>query len=118
MEIKIQAVSNIDEAIKFVKEELGAFRHQYPRTIDYVKAVYNKYPEFFIGAYYNRVLVGVLFSYPDFDKKEVLIGELVVKKEFRRKGIGKMLILELEKICKKYNIKRIYDATTTAKDFI
>lgn len=78
-------------------------------------------PDTFSEQYYQRILKkGILFvaeennkiigvCFGDYDLKEKwadLLG-LVVKKEFRKKGIGSLLIKEFEKTVKKKKLKTI-----------
>jgi len=118
MEYSVTTVRNIEEAISFIYKELNIpSKRRYPRSMEYIKEVYSKNPDFFIGAYWGDLLIGALFSYPGFDKREVLLGEIAVLKKFRRRGVGSSMVRRLESICKQNNIRRIYGATTTAKEF-
>lgn len=108
--LRILRIKNIEEGIELAKKILGAFGENYPRTEEFVKKTFKKYPEFFLGAYLGKKLVGIVFCYPNFEKKELLIGEICIKKRYRRRGIGKKLIEKIEKIAKKKGIKKIIAA--------
>jgi amino-acid N-acetyltransferase len=47
----------------------------------------------------------------------VLLRSIGVKKEWRGKGLGKLITRELEKICREKGIMNMYLLTMTAKDF-
>lgn len=55
------------------------------------------FPEFFIGAFQGKVLVGVVIGSYD-GRMKGWINRLAVKPEYRRKGIAKQLINLLEKV--------------------
>ncbi|MBN2520685.1 MAG: GNAT family N-acetyltransferase [Bacteroidales bacterium] len=61
----------------------------------------------------NNIIVGYIsasiLDYPPIYlfKKYIMVGEICVSKETRRKGIGEQLLMELYKYAKSKNIKRI-----------
>ena len=64
----------------------------------------DRYEDFIITYKENDIIVGMLKGYTCFD--DVYLDELVVKEEFRCKGIGKKLVLTAENL---YRSKDFYD---------
>ena len=58
------------------------------------------------GAFVNDELIGVITC--DFNQFDADIEGVVVKKEYRRQGVGALLIKELEKALTQKNIEKIF----------
>ena len=56
-------------------------------------------PEFFIGAFDGEKLIGTVIA--SFDGRRGWINRLAVHPDYRRRGIGRLLIKEAEKVLKK-----------------
>lgn len=90
------------EAIKILDSELGKKR---VRSSKFLYQKFKKYPEFFMGLFLDRELIGVITGFPREDY--LLISELAIDSKFHKRGFGKKLVLEFEKEAKKKNYKKI-----------
>jgi len=78
----------------------------------------------FIVASQNHVVIGIAlyyFKYSTWKGKTMFLEDLIVKDEFRRFGAGKLLFIEICKIAKKHNCRRmdwqVLDWNTPAIEF-
>jgi amino-acid N-acetyltransferase len=53
----------------------------------------------------------------EFFGDHALLRSISIKKDLQRKGLGKFIVAELEKIARQKGIRYLYLLTTTAKDF-
>lgn len=103
MQIKQILPSGLPEADRFQVSILQPPKRRV-RSFSYIKRQYKRHPSLFIACY-NPAIAGVVFGFVKRDN--VLLGELVVKKEFRGKGIGLKLVQRLIKEAKKRGKKEI-----------
>ncbi|MBU2638986.1 MAG: GNAT family N-acetyltransferase [Nanoarchaeota archaeon] len=103
MQIKRILPSGLLEADKFQISILRPNRRRV-RSFSYIKRQYKKHPSLFIACY-NPSIVGIVFGFVKRDN--VLLGEIAVKKQMRRKGIGRKLVNALVKEAKKLGKKEV-----------
>lgn len=65
------------------------------RIDEFLLDKFSKFPEFFIGAFLDNRIVGVICGFPR--ENYLLIDEIAVDSGFQRRGAGKRLIEEFEK---------------------
>ena len=105
MEIRKAKNSEINEIKRLVDEfeEMDVIKETFPET--YYRRILKK--GILLVAIESKELVGICFgTYNTKEKWADLLG-LVVKKNFRKKGIGSSLIKEFEKIVKNKKLKTI-----------
>lgn len=108
LEVKHIKYKELKEAIKILDKELGENRVRNP------KFLYNKfkeYPEFFLGIFLNDELIGVVFGFPREDY--LLMSELAIDRRFQRRGFGRLLVKEFEKVAKE---KKYYKINVGSED--
>jgi len=103
MQIKRISPKALAEADKFQISILQPHGRRV-RSFSYIQRQYKKHPSLFIACF-NPSIVGIVFGFVKRDK--VLLGELAVKKEFRKKGIGLKLVNALAKEAKALGKKEI-----------
>ena len=104
--IKTILDGDLKGAMHFLESVLG----ELIRTYSYIRRHYRKASDLFIGAYMCKELIGAIFGYKI--RNYVLIGELGVKEEYRRQGIGSSLVSELLNRAKKLGVKYIIAGST------
>lgn len=82
-------------ADEFQNDILNPQRKKRYRTYGYVTEQHSRLPELFLGAHNGNKLVGVLFGYVK--RNIVLLGEMAVHANYQKQGIGRKLIVELER---------------------
>jgi len=99
LEIKHIKSKEFNEAIKILDTELGKKR---VRSKDYLSKKLKKFPEFFIGVFLDKDLIGVVGGFPREDY--LLMSELAIDSKFQKRGFGKRLVEKFEQVAKeKYN---------------
>lgn len=102
------------ELLNFFKEDDG----QKPSPVDetYLSKLLGKRSFYVLVAYKNNLLVGGLTAYalPMFKNKasEMFLFEIGVKKEFRRQGIGNLLIRRLKELALAKKMKMMFVLTS------
>lgn len=72
------------------------------RNRDFLYQKFKEYPKFFIGAFLDNEIVGVICGFPR--KNYLLVSELAILLRFQKKGFGRMLMERFEEHAKaKYN---------------
>ncbi|MFH0752395.1 MAG: GNAT family N-acetyltransferase [archaeon] len=105
MKIKLLPKGDLCKADCLQQSILNPRKRKRYRTFGYIKKQYAKNPKLFIGCYDRDRLVGIIFG---FVKKEtVLLGEFAVDKTYRRRGIGKKMLVLFEVHAKATGKKRI-----------
>jgi ribosomal protein S18 acetylase RimI-like enzyme len=86
-------------ATKILDNELGKNRVRSP---EFLKRKFKEFPEYFIGVYLGRELVGIICGFPREDY--LLMSEIAVDCRFQGRKLGEKLVKEFEKIgFKKFN---------------
>jgi len=103
--IKKPKINEIKEIKKLVdsSKEMDIIEESF--SLDYYERILDK--GILLIAEENNKIVGVCFG--TYNKKEKwadLLG-LIVRKEFRKKGVGSGLVKKFERTCKKYKLKTI-----------
>jgi len=81
--------------IKILDNELGKER---VRDVKFLYQKLKEFPEFFIGVFLDEEIVGIICGFPKEDY--LLISEIAIDKRFQKRGFGKLLVKEFEKIAK------------------
>ncbi len=102
LEIKKIESKNFNNAIKILDEELGKKR---VRNKEFLFKKFKEHPEFFIGAFLDNELIGVICGFPREDY--LLISELTVLSKFQNRGFGKKLVEKFENIAKQKKYTKI-----------
>ncbi len=90
-----------DELIKSFKI-LDTEINKRPRDNKFLIEKYSKFPQFFIGLFLDKEIIGVIFGFPREDY--LLISEIAVDSKFKNRGFGKKLVNMFEAVAKgKYN---------------
>ena len=95
LEIRGIKDTEFDDAIKILDEELGKDR---VRGKVFLHEKFKENPEFFIGIFLNKEMIGAIFGFPR--ESYLLISELVVLSRFQSRGFGKKLVEKFENIAK------------------
>lgn len=99
LEIRQIKTKEFNDAIKILDNELGKKR---VRSKNYLSKKFKESPEFFIGAFLDKKIIGVVGGFPREDY--LLISELAIDSRFQKRGFGKKLVEKFEQIAKrKYN---------------
>lgn len=75
------------------------------RDNNFLGEMFKKYPEFFRCIIIDNEIAGIICGFPREDY--LLISELAVKSAFQKRGFGKQLVTEFEKIAKIKGYKKI-----------
>ena len=94
---------NLNEILEI---ERNAFEKKETFPKEYFLEVFKKWPEGFLVAKINKEIVG--YAIGEKNENSGLIISVAVKKEWRRRGIGKKLIEKLLENFKKEGIKKIF----------
>lgn len=116
--MKIKTIKNKDEVIKvfrflsklFYEEAKEYKEHYFTMSERYQEMVmqFKKDKELLLYVEENNKIIGALTSKGmNLDSKKITLGVMGVLKEYRRKGIAKLLINEFEKRCKEKGILHI-----------
>lgn len=103
MEIRKLTRNDYEEIVRLWFKAKLPFK---PKGRDSEKAIaaqMNANPDFFLGAFENKQLVGTVIL--SCDTRKGWINRLVVDPNYRRRGIAKALIAESEKALRKYGIR-------------
>lgn len=92
------------DAEKIVELYKGNFSDGW--NIDMILSAYKNQRFIALGAFIEDELIGVITC--DFNEFDADIEGIVVKKEYRNKGVGALLISELEKKLKEKNKEKIF----------
>ena len=93
LELKKLLNNDFSLAMKILDNELGKNRS---RNTTFLEAKFKEFPNYFIGIYLGKELVGVICGFPREDY--LLIGELAVDFRFQRRRFGEKLVKKFEKI--------------------
>ena len=88
--------------IKILDNELGKER---VRDVKFLYQKLKEFPEFFIGVFLDKELVGIICGFPREDY--LLISEIAIDSKFHRRGFGKRLVEEFEEAAKYKGYKKI-----------
>ncbi|HEA46391.1 MAG TPA: GNAT family N-acetyltransferase [Candidatus Pacearchaeota archaeon] len=114
MEIKKAAKKDLKEIASLMKKEIGKPPFNEKDSINFIlKSLrfYLKNSEIYIST--ENKIEGVLIFQVEqwWEGKVIIIQDLVVSYKFQKKGIGKNLMVFIEKYAKKIKAKRIYFET-------
>lgn len=110
LEIRQIKKNEFDRAMEILDKELK----NRPRDNNFLLKKFESYPKFFIGAFLDNELIGVICCYPREDY--LLMSELAVDSRFQRRGFGAMLVKEFERNATGYKKIKV-GATDNAIDF-
>ena len=102
MEIKNLAIRDYEKITKLWEKAELAFKPRGRDSRETIIAEMVKHPDFFLGAFENGKLIGVVVLSSDLRKG--WINRLAVNPDHRRLGVAKALIFESERILRKYGI--------------
>ena len=100
-----QNLTELTNVFRFVEKELN-IKPDHVRNLGYYKKQFKVTPQFLIYIEKNREILGALLAIPQ-KNDNLLVGELAVSKKTQGKGIGSMLLNEIEKRAKKYDKNNI-----------
>jgi len=110
LEIRQLEKNEFDEAMKILDKELK----NRPRDNNFLLEKFEKYPKYFIGAFLDKEIVGIICGYPREDY--LLLSEIAVDSGFQRRGLGTMLVREFERNSGGYRKIKV-GVTDNAVDF-
>jgi len=96
-ELKIKQLKekNFQGAMNILDNELGKKR---VRDSSFLHSKFKKFPNFFIGIFLDKELIGVICGFPREDY--LLMSEIAVDSRFQRRGFGKKLVRAFEETAK------------------
>lgn len=90
---------DFQKAMEIFDQELGAKR---VRDSSFLHEKFKQYPQFFLGLFLEKDLIGVICGFPREDY--LLLSEIAIDSRFHNRDFGKRLVSEFEKRAKKgYN---------------
>jgi len=95
LKIKQLKEKDFSNAMKILDNELGKKR---VRDRNFLHHKFKEFPEFFIGIFLNKELVGVVCGFPR--ENYLLISMIAVDSRFQRRGFGKRLVEKFEQVAK------------------
>ena len=103
-ELKIKNLSEKDfsKAMKILDSELSKGR---VRSNKFLFNKFNKFPQFFIGIFLDKEIIGVICGFPREDY--LLISEIAIDSKFHKRGFGKILIERFEEVARKGKYNKI-----------
>jgi len=118
MEIRKLALSDYEEIIKLWPKAKLPYKPQGRDRKEAIAAEMKANPDFFLGAFEDDRLVGVVIL--SCDTRKGWINRLAVDPGYRRCGVAKALIAESEKVFRKYGFRifcaLIEDYNTSSKE--
>lgn len=103
MEIRNLTIEDYDVMIQFWSKADLPIRVKGRDSKSAIESQMRSSPDFFVGAFEKSSLVGVVVV--SSDGRKGWINRLAVDPDFRRKGIGKSLIAEAEKVLRKQGMQ-------------
>jgi ribosomal protein S18 acetylase RimI-like enzyme len=103
MEIRKLTINNYEEIIKLWTRASLPYRQKGRDRKEAIAAEMNANPEFFLGAFEDKRLVGMVII--SCDMRKGWLNRLAVDPDYRHCGIAKALIAESEKILRKHGIR-------------
>jgi len=103
MKIRSLVISDYDQIVALWKRSELPFRHSGRDRKEAVQAQMAANPDFFLGAYEDNRLVGVIVATSD--GRKGWINRLAVDPDFRRRGVAKALIMETERVLHKRGLR-------------
>lgn len=101
VEIRTLTIEDYDAIVELWKRAGLLFKPKGRDNKQMMEKQMNAFPEFFVGAFYDEKLVGVVIgSYEE--RMKGWINRLAVDPEYRRKGIAQRLINAVEKALEKH----------------
>jgi ribosomal protein S18 acetylase RimI-like enzyme len=118
MEIRKLTISDYEEIIKFWSRARLPYKPKGRDSKEAIAAQMKANPEFFLGAFEDNLLVGMVII--SCDMRKGWINRLAVDPDYRNCGIATALIAESEKILRKHGIRifcaLIEDYNTVSKE--
>ena len=103
MKIRSLAIADYDEIVALWKRAELPFKPSGRDRKDSVQAQMAADPDFFLGAFEDNRLVGVVVATSD--GRKGWINRLAVDPDFRRMGVAEKLIAEAEKVLHKHGLR-------------
>ena len=117
MQIRSLTINDYDQIIRLWSRAGLPFKPKGRDSKQAIKAQMRLNPEFFLGAFDDSRLVGVVVA--SFDGRKGWLNRLAVDSIYQRRGIGKALIAEAEKILGRHGVQvfaaLIYDSNVASK---
>lgn len=107
-EFRVLRIENYEGIVKIWRRAGLPFKPDGRENRQAMEQQMKAFPELFIGAFHGRKLVGVVIGSYD-GRMKGWINRLAVDPEFRRRGIAKQLVTNIEKALAKYGAT-IYSA--------
>jgi len=118
MEIRKLAINDYEEIIKLWSSARLPYKPKGRDSKEAIVAQMKANPEFFLGAFEDNCLVGMIII--SCDMRKGWINRLAVDPDYRNRGIAMALIAESEKILRKHGIRifcaLIEDYNTISKE--
>jgi ribosomal protein S18 acetylase RimI-like enzyme len=103
MEIRKLTINDYEEIMKLWSRARLPYKPRGRDSEKAIKAEMEANPEFFLGAFEDNRLVGMVVI--SCDLRKGWINRLTIDPDFRRRGVAKVLIAESEKILRKRGIR-------------
>jgi GNAT superfamily N-acetyltransferase len=103
MEIRKLTINNYEEIIKLWTRASLSYRQKGRDRKEAIAAEMKANPEFFLGAFEDNCLVGMVII--SCDMRKGWLNRLAVDPDYRHCGIAKALIAESEKVLRKHGIR-------------
>jgi ribosomal protein S18 acetylase RimI-like enzyme len=103
MEIRKLTINNYEEIIKLWSKARLPYRSKGRDSKEAIAAEMEANPEFFLGAFWDNRLVGMVII--SCDVRKGWMNRLAVDPDYRNRGIAKALIAESEKTLRKRGIR-------------
>jgi ribosomal protein S18 acetylase RimI-like enzyme len=103
METRKLTINNYEEIIKLWTRASLPYKQKGRDRKEAIAAEMNANPEFFLGAFEDKRLVGMVII--NCDMRKGWLNRLAVDPDYRHCGIAKALIAESEKILRKHGIR-------------
>jgi len=103
MEIRKITINNYEDIVKLWSKAELPFKPRGRDSKEAIAAQMKANPEFFLGAFENKRLIGTIII--SCDMRKGWVNRLAVDPAYKRRGIAKALIAESEKILRRQGIR-------------
>lgn len=102
LEISPLTEKSFPKAMQILDNELGKER---VRDKEFLYEKFKEFPEFFLGVFLDKELIGVVSGFPREDY--LLMGELAIDRRFQGRSFGKRLVQKFERITREKGYSKI-----------
>jgi len=102
-ELKTPSIEDYEDILQLWDKAGLPYKPEGRDTRENIERELEEHPEYWIGAYEEDVLVGIVFGTDD--GRKGWINRLAVTKEYRGQGIGRTLVEELEQVFEQKGFK-------------